>query len=279
MNTIASAALSPSDFTEIANLVLEHSAIVLEPSKAYLIESRLGPVARRHQFASIAELTAAMRRPGNGKLQAEIVDAMTTNETSFFRDNHPFEVLKNQVLPALIERRKCKKRLTVWSNACSSGQEVYSIAMTIREHFPMLDDWDVRLWATDLSLKILDRAKAGLFNQTEVNRGLPARMLMKHFHRDGIHWQINADLRSLVRFEKVNLIETWPTVLTSVDIVFLRNVLIYFSAETKRKILSKVRDCISDDGFLFLGGSETIMNLTDEFEPVQFGRSICYRPV
>jgi chemotaxis protein methyltransferase CheR len=279
MHTVTSGALSPTDFADIANLVLERSAIVLESSKAYLIESRLAPVARRNQFASIAELAEAMRRTNSHKLQAEIVDAMTTNETSFFRDIHPFELLKKQILPELVARRAHEKRLTVWSNACSSGQEIYSIAMLIREHFPALDGWNIRLWGTDLSSEILERARAGVFNQTEVNRGLPIPLLTKYFRRDGIHWVISSDIRSMVRFEPVNLIESWPSVLTAVDIVFLRNVLIYFSTDTKRKILCKVRQCISDDGVLFLGGSETIMRLTDAFEQIQVSRSIYYKPI
>lgn len=279
MSTATPAALSPTDFADIANLVLERSAIVLESSKAYLIESRLGPVARRNQFASIAELAEAMRHTNSRKLQKEIVDAMTTNETSFFRDIHPFELLKKQILPDLVERRAREKRLTIWSNACSSGQEIYSIAMLIRDHFPELEGWNVRLWGTDLSAEILDRARAGLFNQTEVNRGLPMQLLMKYFRRDGAHWEISSDIRSMVRFEPVNLIESWPSVLKSVDVVFLRNVLIYFSTDTKRQILSKVRECISDDGVLFLGGSESIMRLTDAFQQIQVGRSIYYKPI
>lgn len=279
MNTLTAATLSPTDFADIAKLVLERSAIVIESGKAYLIEARLGPVARRNQFGSIAELAEAMRRPNSRTLQAEIVEAMTTNETSFFRDIHPFELLKKQILPELIERRGREKRLTIWSNACSSGQEIYSIAMMIRDHFPALNGWDIRLWGTDLSSDILDRAKAGVFNQTEVNRGLPMQMLMKHFHRDGVQWRISSDIRSMVRFEPVNLIEPWPITLNSVDVVFLRNVLIYFSTDTKREILYKVRQRIRDDGCLFLGGSETIMKLTDEFEQLQIGRSICYLPI
>ncbi|EMI56784.1 CheR family methyltransferase [Rhodopirellula sallentina] len=279
MTTLAANGLSPTDFDFLAKLVLERSAIVLEQSKSYLLESRLNPVARENGFDTIGELADALRKPNHRQLADAVVDAMTTNETSFYRDIHPFEVLKKQLLPELIEKRSKEKRLTIWSNACSSGQEVYSIAMMIREHFPQLLDWDVRLRATDLSNDILERAQKGIFNQTEVNRGLPMQLLMKYFHREGVHWQINDDIRSMVRFDSVNLIENWPLTLANVDVVFLRNVLIYFTPDTKRQILAKVRQRIKDDGCLFLGGSENTMNLTNEFERVQVDRTVYYRPV
>ncbi|MFG0290884.1 MAG: CheR family methyltransferase [Rhodopirellula sp. JB044] len=279
MTTLAANGLSPTDFDFLAKLVLERSAIVLEQSKSYLLESRLNPVARENGFDTIGELADALRKPNHRQLADAVVDAMTTNETSFYRDIHPFEVLKKQLLPELIEKRSKEKRLTIWSNACSSGQEVYSIAMMIREHFPQLNDWDVRLRATDLSNEILERAQKGIFNQTEVNRGLPMQLLMKYFHREGVHWQINDDIRSMVRFDCVNLIENWPLTLANVDVVFLRNVLIYFTPDTKSQILAKVRQRIKDDGCLFLGGSENTMNLTNEFERVQVDRTVYYRPV
>ncbi|WP_404308942.1 CheR family methyltransferase [Neorhodopirellula lusitana] len=279
MTTLTTNALSPAGFDYLAKLVLDRSAIVLEPSKSYLLESRLNPVARENGFDSIDELADALRKPNSRKLSEEVVDAMTTNETSFYRDIHPFELLKKTLLPELIEKRSKEKRLTIWSNACSSGQEVFSIAMMIREHFPQLNDWDVRLRATDLSSEILQRAEKGIFNQTEINRGLPMQLLMKYFHREGVHWQINDDIRSMVRFDSVNLIENWPAMLTGVDVVFLRNVLIYFTPDTKREILAKVRRRIRDDGCLFLGGSENTMNLTNEFERVQVDRTVYYRPI
>ncbi|GAB5514184.1 CheR family methyltransferase [Rhodopirellula baltica] len=279
MTTCTDAALSPADFDFLSKLVLDRSAIVLEASKAYLLESRLNPVARQHDFASIAELADALRKPNCRKLEEAVVDAMTTNETSFYRDIHPFDLLRKQLLPDLIEKRSKERRLTIWSNACSSGQEVYSIAMMIREHFPQLNDWDIRLRATDLSSEILERAEKGIFNQTEVNRGLPMQLLMKYFHREGVHWRINDDIRAMVKFDSVNLIERWPATLMSVDVVFLRNVLIYFTPDTKRQILAKVRQRIRDDGCLFLGGSENTMNLTDEFERTQVERTVYYRPI
>ncbi|MCC9643234.1 protein-glutamate O-methyltransferase CheR [Rhodopirellula sp. JC740] len=279
MTTCTADSLSTEDFDFLAKLVLDRSAIVLEPSKSYLVESRLNPVAREHGLDSISELAETLRKPNQRKLAEAVVDAMTTNETSFYRDIHPFDLLRTKLLPELIEKRSNEKRLTIWSNACSSGQEIYSIAMMIREHFPQLAGWDVRLRATDLSSEILERAENGIFNQTEVNRGLPMQLLMKYFHRDGVHWRINDDIRSMVRFDSVNLIENWPLTLMSVDVVFLRNVLIYFTPDTKREILAKVRQRIREDGILFLGGSENTMNLTDEFERTQVDRTVYYRPV
>lgn len=279
MTTCTADALSSADFDFLAGLVRDRSAIVLEPGKMYLLESRLNPIARAFDLGSLSELADVLRRTSDRKLTNAVVDAMTTNETSFYRDIHPFELLKKQILPELIQKRSKERRLTIWSNACSSGQEIYSIAMMIREHFPQLSDWDIRLRATDLSSEILQRAESGMFNQTEINRGLPMQLLMKYFHRDGVHWKINDEIRSMVRFDCVNLIENWPATLLAVDVVFLRNVLIYFTPETKREILSKVRRRISDDGCLFLGGSENTMNLTNEFERVQVERTVFYRPV
>lgn len=277
--TTQTESLSAIDFSFVVKLVHDRSAIMLDPGKDYLVESRLAPVARSHGFGSTSELADQLRKANCRALETEVIEAMTTNETSFYRDIHPFELMKKQLLPQLIQRRERDRKITIWSNACSSGQEIYSIAMMIREHFPELKDWDVRLWATDLSKDILDRAKSGTFNQTEVNRGLPMQLLMKYFHRSGVHWQINDEIRDMVRFEPVNLIERWPMSLKNVDFVFLRNVLIYFTPETKSEILSNVRKCIRNDGYLFLGGSENTMNLTTQFERVQTDRSVYFQPV
>ncbi|QDT06943.1 Chemotaxis protein methyltransferase Cher2 [Rubripirellula lacrimiformis] len=275
----ATFSFSDADFAAIAKLVSERSAIVVEANKAYLVESRLGPVARENGLSSISELVEKLHRPGSRHLEEQIIDAMTTNETSFYRDAYPFDLLKSKIIPELIEKRSKTKRLTFWSNACSSGQEAYSIAMLIRETFPKLMDWDIRIRATDLSSQVLERARTGIFNQSEVSRGLPMQLLMKYFHRQGVHWQISDDIRKMVKFDTVNLIERWPASLSSIDVVFLRNVLIYFSPDTKREILSNVRQRICDDGCLFLGGSENTMNLTTEFRRVQIDRAVCYEPV
>jgi chemotaxis protein methyltransferase CheR len=269
--------LDANSFNFVSSFIREKSAIVLEPSKAYLVESRLSPIARENGMSSVAELVNALRRPGNRDLSRQVVDAMTTNETSFFRDLHPFEALKSHIIPELMEKRAKERTLNIWSNACSSGQEVYTIAMTLRESFPSLAGWRVRLIASDLSSAILRKAQEGLFNQTEVNRGLPMPLLLKYFTKVGLQWQIREDIRKMVEFREVNLVETWP-MLPTMDIVFLRNVLIYFSPETKATILNKVQRIMRADGSLFLGGAETTMNLDTNFIRVPVGKAICYRP-
>lgn len=276
--TVAAPTLDASTFNFVSTFIREKSAIVLEPSKAYLIESRLNPIARENGMASLEELVTALKRPGNRELSQKVVDAMTTNETSFFRDLHPFEALKTNIIPELIEKRSKERTINIWSNACSSGQEVYTIAMILRENFPQLAGWRVRLIATDLSTVILKKAQEGLFNQTEVNRGLPMPLLLKYFTKVGLQWQVREDLRKMVEFREVNLVEPWPPTLPTMDIVFLRNVLIYFSPETKSMILNKVHRIMRPDGSLFLGGAETTMNLDTKFDRVAVGKAVCYRP-
>lgn len=167
--------------------------------------------------------------------------------------------------------------MNIWSNACSSGQEIYSIAMLLREHFPELQSWKVRLIGSDLSSQILNRAREGIFNQTEVNRGLPLPLLVKYFQKEGLQWRIKDEIRKMVEFCEVNLVAPWPSSLPKIDILFLRNVLIYFSADTKKAILAKVRGVLRPDGYMFLGGAETTMNLDISFERVLLGKVACYR--
>lgn len=272
----ATATLTVNSFAFISELVRERSAIVLEPGKTYLVESRLSPIAREHGMHTVDELVEALRRPGSQALTRKVVEAMTTNETSFFRDMHPFDALKTQIFPELINNRSRERTLTIWSNACSSGQEVYTIAMILREHFPQLNGWRVKLVASDLSSQILAKAKEGTFNQTEVNRGLPLPMLLKYFTKSGLTWRIKDEIRNMVDFCEINLVEPWPN-LPPMDVIFLRNVLIYFSPETKKEILGKVRRAMRPDGYLFLGGAETTMNLDASFERTTIGKATCYR--
>jgi len=265
-----------ADFEYIRTLVYERSAIVLEPSKTYLVESRLTPLSRRERVDSLADLVALLRQQRFGDLHRKVVEAMTTNETSFFRDVHPFNALKSHILPELLAKRRAERALQVWCAACSSGQEPYTIAMLLREHFPELASWTVRIVATDLSGEMLERAKSGKYNQLEVNRGMPAPLLVKYFERRGLDWYVNDALRSMITFRELNLIESWP-VLPRMDVVFLRNVLIYFDVNTKKTILGKVRQVMRPDAYLFLGGAETTMNLDDSFERIQFEKSGGYR--
>jgi chemotaxis protein methyltransferase CheR len=268
--------LSPPDFQFVSQLVRERSAIVLEVEKSYLLEARLTPLARAEGFVSLEALIGQMRaQPFNG-LHRKAVEAMTTNETSFFRDLHPFEALKKVAIPEVLARRGADRELTIWCAACSSGQEPYTIAMTLMDAFPELAGWKVKILATDLSSEMVARSKAGRYGQIEVNRGLPATHLIRYFEKKGTEWSVKPEVRKWCEFRELNLIEPWGT-MPRLDVVFLRNVLIYFDVETKRSILSNVTRVLQPWGYLFLGGAETTINLGDAFERVQFDKAGCYR--
>jgi len=265
------------DFDYICTLVRSRSAIVLEPGKEYLVQARLLPLARKQGLDDISALVERLKR-GDAALTTEVVEAMTTNETSFFRDVHPFELLRTEVVPDLLTKRAATRRLHIWSAAASTGQEAYTIAMTLREHFPQLVGWNVSILGTDLSREVLEKAREGRYAQIEVNRGLPAPMLVKYFDRAGPAWRVKPDLRALVEFKQLNLMGQWP-VMPSMDIVFLRNVLIYFDADTKRDILTRVQRVIAPDGYLFLGAAETTLQFEGMFERVAGARGNCYRVI
>ncbi len=269
-------ALDSTDFEFISTLVSKRSAIVLEPEKSYLVESRLLPLARREGFTSIAELVSRMRTSSLNGLHQKVVEAMTTNETSFFRDLNPFDALRKAVLPEIFQRRAAERRLHIWCGASSTGQEPYTIALILREYFSSFADWKITIVATDLSTDVLARARQGRYSQLEVNRGLPASLLVKYFQRQGTEWELKQEVRRLVEFRQLNLIDAaWG--IASADIIFMRNVLIYFDVPTKKTILQKIRGVLRPDGYLFLGGAETTMNLDEAFERTNFERSGCYR--
>ncbi|MBK7714926.1 MAG: hypothetical protein IPI38_05840 [Gemmatimonadetes bacterium] len=268
--------LGPAEFDFLRGLVRERSAIVLEPGKEYLVESRLVPLLRDRQLPSLATLAAALRADPRGELERAVVEAMTTNETSFFRDHHPFEALQHRLLPELIAARASERRLRFWSNACSSGQEAYSLAMLLAEHFPGLRAWDVSILATDLSRDMVRRTQQASYGQLEMNRGLPAPLLVKYFDRQGTRWQVKPDLRRWVQAREMNLMEGWPP-LPRFDVIFLRNVLIYFDLDTKRAILRRARQALRPDGFLLLGSAETTVMVDDAWERVVVGGSVAYR--
>jgi chemotaxis protein methyltransferase CheR len=268
--------LSKTDFEYVKNLVLKHTAIVLEAGKEYLVESRLTPLARQEGFASFEELIAQMRAQPSSGLHWKMVEAMTTNETSFFRDVHPFEALKKAILPELVTKRASERSLHIWCAASSSGQEPYTVAMLLREYFPVLASWTLRFVASDISTEMLARSREGRYSQLEVNRGLPATLLVKYFQKQGTEWQIKEELRRMIEFQQVNLAEAWPS-WPPMDIILMRNVMIYFDVATKKAILSKIHRLLRPDGYLFLGGAETTMNLNDAFERIEFDKSGCYR--
>jgi chemotaxis protein methyltransferase CheR len=269
-------ALSQEDFDFVRGFVQKRSAIVLEKEKAYLAETRLALVARREGLASVDDLVAQLRLSAPNGLHQKVVEAMTINETSFFRDLKPFDALRQRVLPELLQRRAGDRRLSIWCAASSTGQEPYSLAMLVREHFPELSDWWLRILGTDLCSDALQRARRGRYTQMEVNRGLPVALLIKHFRKEGSEWQLKDEVRKMTDFRQLNLIDTWPP-LPCMDIVFLRNVLIYFDVPTKKEILAKVRQVLRPDGYLFLGGAETTLNLDEAFERVDLERAGCYR--
>lgn len=270
-------AISGPDVDFVAHIVRSESAIVLDRSKEYLIESRLQTLARGRGIASVPDLVAQLRRSPNGPLRDHVVEAMTTNETSFYRDIHPFRALSDTILPELMLSRSRERALNIWCAACSSGQEPYTIAMIVQELIGADTSWRVRLLGTDISSQMLKRTQEGIYNQFEVNRGLPAPMLVRYFVKHGMNYQIEPRLRSMVETKLLNLAEPLPP-MQQMDIIFLRNVLIYFDVETKRKILQQVKKVLRPDGYLFLGGAETTMNVDDSWARETIGRATVYRP-
>lgn len=253
----------PDNFKFVCDLVHRRAAILIESGKEYLVDARLAPIARAHGLGTVDALVAKLRADDKGPLSHEVIEAMTTNETSFFRDIHPFEALRTKVLPPLIKARAATRSIRIWCAAASTGQEPYSIAMTIREHFPELATWNVQIIATDINATVLARARSGIYRQLEVNRGLPASLLVKHFDKVGADWQIKPAIRSMISFQELNLLDRWP-LFTPQDIIFMRNVLIYFDLPTKKDLLRRVRESMRDDGYFFLGGAETTMNIDSQ---------------
>jgi chemotaxis protein methyltransferase CheR len=269
--------LFPHSFDYLRSLVLQRSAIVVGQDKLYLAEARLGAVARERGFVDSEAVVEAVRSGADRDLARIVVEAMTTNETSFFRDKHPFAALRSVLLPELMRARASERRLRIWSAACSSGQEAYSVAMLIRDHFPTLTSWDLRLLATDLSEEMLDRARAGRFTAMEVSRGLSADHLARHFTQTGNGWTVNENIRRMVEFRPANLIDPLPTP-GAYDLILLRNVLIYFDPAMKKTILGRMSRNLRPDGYLMLGTAETTLNLDESFESIHSGGATYFRP-
>ena len=259
--------MNVNDFDLICRILKERSGLTLSKDKAYLLESRLLPVARQWKLAGLDELARLVRGQPDETLLRAITEAMTTNESFFFRDTKPFEQFQNLVLPRLLEARAHKRAIRIWSAACSTGQEPYSLAMILDEQAKLLSGWRVEILATDLSTEILDRARSGLYSQFEVQRGLPITMLVKYFQQVGERWQISARIRDMVTFRPFNLLDDL-TPLGCFDVVFCRNVLIYFDQQTKAKVLDRIARQMAGDGFLYLGGAETVLGVSDRFQLV-----------
>lgn len=268
--------MNTGDFELYATLLKERSGLALVPEKEYLLESRLTPIARNHSLTDLAGLAAELRSKRSEPLIREVVEAMTTNESFFFRDGQPFEVFRKTVLPSLLESRKSAKRLRIWSAACSTGQEPYSLAMILKEEAAKLAGWRIEILGTDLSSEVLEKAKAGMYSQFEVQRGLPIQMLMGYFEQIGEMWQIASTIRSMVQYKEFNLLGDLSP-LGQFDVIFCRNVLIYFDQETKGKVLANMSKLIPDDGALFLGAAETVLGLSQSFKPVPGQRGMYAR--
>jgi chemotaxis protein methyltransferase CheR len=265
--------MNRDDFDMICRLLRQRSGLVLSPDKAYLMESRLLPVARKWKLAGFEDLVKSIRSKPDEALVRDVVEAMTTNESFFFRDIKPFDQFKELVLPAMLKNRAGQRRLRIWSAACSSGQEPYSLAMILSEMASQLAGWTIEIVATDLSSEILTRAKEGSYSQFEVQRGLPVTLLVKYFAQSGDRWQISPKIRSMVDYREFNLLAD-PGPLGRFDVVFCRNVLIYFDQETKAKVLDRLANLMPEDGFLFLGGAETVLGLTERFKLINGQRGV-----
>jgi len=273
---MAIARISAGDFDYIRDLVRVHSALLLEPGKEYLVESRLDPVVRREGFTSFALMIERLRSLPFNDLHRQVVEAMTNNETMFFRDARMFAMLKQAILPEIVSRRAAQRTINIWSAACSSGQEPHSVAMLLREFRPSLEGWKITIVGSDMSLEMLARARNGTYSQFEVNRGLPAALLVKYFEQDRSTWEISPNIRRMVDYREINLIQPWPP-LMPMDLILLRNVLIYLDVETRRSILSRVARALAPDGYLILGGAETTNHLHEAFEPISLGGGLCFR--
>ena len=268
--------IAPTDFEYIRDLVRKNSAIVLDTGKEYLVEARLMPLARRKGFLSIAALVSALKDNPYDDLHKSVIEAMTTNETSFFRDGRPFMAFKKHILPKLVETRASQRALQIWCAASSSGQEPYTLAMLVDEYFADKPGWTVRIIASDISTEMLDRAQEARYSQLEINRGLPAQYMVRYFEKEGMEWQLKDHIRRMVEFRKINLATDWPP-LAVFDVIFIRNVLIYFDVETKKIILAKTRELMRPESYLLLGGAETTLNIDDNFQQEHIEQASIYR--
>jgi chemotaxis protein methyltransferase CheR len=268
--------MTPLDYEYLRKLLKERSGLVLSADKQYLVESRLLPVARKANVAGLVELVQKLKAPNAEALTADVVEAMTTNESFFFRDKIPFDHFREAIIPGMLAARANQRRIRIWCAAASTGQEPYSLAMCLKEMAAQLAGWRVEIIATDLSLEVLEKAKAGIYSQFEVQRGLPIQLLVKYFTQTGEMWQIAPEIRAMVQYRPLNLLQDFAH-LGTFDVVFCRNVLIYFDQETKVHVLDRIARLMENDGFLVLGAAETVVGLTDSFKPMADRRGL-YTP-
>ncbi len=271
-------ALLTADFEFVTSFARRSAAIIIEPGKDYFVESRLSSLASSNSCSSVPEFINLLRKTApSHPLHSKVLDALTTNETFFFRDIAPFDSLRESIIPKLISQRAAQRSLSFWSAASSTGQEAYSLAMMLRESFPQLADWNIQIIGTDLCSTVLVQARAGSYNEFEINRGLSPALIKKYFTQEGKVWTANAELRRMVDFRQMNLIEPWPR-LPLFDVVLMRNVMIYFDVPTKQAILRNIRATLQPQGSLLLGSAETTMNLDANWQSVGVGRATVYQP-
>jgi chemotaxis protein methyltransferase CheR len=263
--------MTPEDYTFLGEFLRRRSGLSITSEKAYLIESRLKPVAGRHGFRDVEALVRELKTAGESVCRA-VTDAMTTNETFFFRDRVPFDQFRDVMLQALLKARLTKRHIRIWCAGCSTGQEPYSLAMVV-DGLPHFIGWNVEVVASDINSEVVSRAKEGVFNQFEVQRGLPIQMLVKHFQQDGTEWRVSEGIKKRVQFRVFNLLEPFAG-LGKFDIVFCRNVLIYFDQKTKQDVLDRLSKSLADDGYLVLGAAETVLGLGKSFAPLTDARGI-----
>jgi chemotaxis protein methyltransferase CheR len=261
------------DYDFLRKLLKDRSGLVLSSDKQYLLESRLMPIVRRLDLGTLGGLVAKLRGPGAETLIVQVVEAMTTNESFFYRDKVPFDNFTQAIMPALLATRANQRRIRIWCAAASTGQEPYSLAMCLKELASKLVGWRVEIVATDLSLDVLEKATAGVYSQFEVQRGLPVQLLIKHFAQKGETWQLSPEIRAMVQFRPFNLLNDFAG-LGGFDVVFCRNVLIYFDQPTKIDILHRIARLMPADGFLVLGAAETVVGLTEAFKPLTDRRGL-----
>ena len=259
--------MTPLDYDFLRKALKARSGLVLSADKQYLVESRLLPIARKAGFANLGELVAALKRGDTDALMTKVVEAMTTNETFFFRDKTPFENFRSVVLPALLGSRRASRTIRIWSAAASTGQEPYSLAMALKDVEASVAGWRIEIIATDLASEVLEKAQAGIYSQFEVQRGLPIQLLIKYFTKVGDMWRIAPEIRAMVKFKQLNLLADFSA-LGTFDVIFCRNVLIYFDQETKIGLLNRLSRIAAGDGYLVLGAAETVVGLTDSFRTV-----------
>lgn len=267
--------MTPPDYEYLRKLLKDHSGLDLSADKQYLIESRLLPLSRKCGVPGIGELVQKMKA-GSSSIIAQVVEAMTTNETFFFRDKVPFEHFRDTIMPEVLKARANRKSVRIWCAAGSTGQEPYSLAMSLKEMGAALAGWRVEIIATDLSTEVLEKSKSGVYSQFEVQRGLPIQLLVKYFKQNGELWQISPELRAMVQHRQLNLLHDFSQ-LGTFDVIFCRNVLIYFDQDTKINIFGRLAKAMEGDGFLVLGAAETVVGLTDVFKPFPDKRGL-YRP-